>query len=360
MKACIICPDERNYLPQIEKYTEFFKKNSVDYDIIFNCHDSPSDDTPPANEFTLYEKTDNNLFSRLKNFQHYRKFIVEILEQKEYDRLVILGTIPAMLIRKYLHNEYKERYILDYRGCTFEQEIPFYKLFVDKIIDNSFFTAISSHGFMDFLSGNKKIIVNHNLPFDINATEPQDINGKSVINIGFIGKINYYDENCELISMLKNEFKYQLWYLGKDENESSLEIYCQTNGITNVSFVGKYINSQKSELYKNMDIVNAVFGDDTIGKRTLLPTRLYDACLLKKPIIASKNTFLGEVIERYNLGLTIDTDEENTLSELNNYIEKFDLEEFNTGCIEFLSDVKTDEDCLNSALRQFIKKRKKR
>lgn len=359
MKICIICPDERNYLPHIKKYTDFFDENGISYDVIFWYHDEePSADKKTLpNEHCFYEKDAESFFGKFKNAGHYKKFVLDILKKNKYDRLVILNSLIAVLLQKYLHSEFENKYLLDYRNCSFEQ-VSFYRRAVNKAIEASSFTAISSHGFMDFLDGNKKIIVNHNIAGDIPTLPPQELKDKSVINIGFVGKINHYEENCMLISKLKNEFRYQLWYLGKADIKNNLDGYCKANGVTNVSFVGKYINSQKAELYKNMDMVNAIYGDDSLGKRSLLPTRLYDACLLRKPIIASRNTFLGEVIERYNLGLVVDVDEDDVLSAINEYVEDFDIAEFDLGCCEFLSDVQNDEDTLFGCLRQFIKDKK--
>ena len=34
MKICIIAHTERNYLPYMEKYVDFFEANGVDYDIV--------------------------------------------------------------------------------------------------------------------------------------------------------------------------------------------------------------------------------------------------------------------------------------------------------------------------------------
>ncbi|MFZ2538911.1 MAG: hypothetical protein WAX04_08405 [Oscillospiraceae bacterium] len=356
MKVCIIGHTERNYLPYIDKYTKFFDENSVDYDVVcWQREEKPANDV--ANEYNFFEEAKEGTLNKIRSYLNFKKYVLEILEKNKYDKVIVLTTVPAIFLRKYLHDNFKNRYLFDIRDYSFEKFLP-YKMMVDKIIDNSQITTISSHGFMDFLSKNKKIIMNHNIPIGIQKAEPQDIRDKSVINIGFIGGVRYYEENCALIKKLKNEFRYQLWYIGKPVSDCDLQTFCETNEITNVSFIGKYNNSEKPELYKNMEIINSIYGDSSLEVTTALPNRLYEACLLKKPIISSKGTFLGEVIQRYNIGISIDVDEDDVLKIVNDYVESFDMEKFNNGCEEFLADVKNDEDALIGQLRQFIKEKK--
>lgn len=356
MKACIICPDEKNYMPYIAKYTTFFDENAVEYDVLYRYHEAAPEGVA-ANEFCFFEVGKEEAFDSFFTSFRYKKFILAILQEKNYDRIIVISTELALLLKKQLHTYYEHRYLFDYRGYTFEKFLP-YKKAVDKLIEDSLFSTVSSHGFLDFISGNKKIILNHSILGEKSSEPPQDIKDKAVLNIGYIGKVRCDDENCILLSKLKNEFRYQLWYMGKPVTENRLDSFCTANGITNASFVGKFMNAHKKELYKNMDIINAVFSDDTPSDSHMLPARLYDACLLKKPIIASKNTFLGEIVEQYNIGLAIDIEHDDILMLLNEYVESFDIEEFNAGCEEFLADVKIDEDSFASAMRQFIKIKK--
>lgn len=353
MKVCIIGHTEKTYLPYMEKYTKFFDENSIEYDIICWQREEKTINSS-ENEYNYYEEAKEGAINKIKSYLNYRKYVLQILEKNKYDKLIILTTVPGIFLRKYLYANYKNKYLFDIRDYSFEK-FPPYRMMVDKLIDNSQLTTISSHGFMDFLSKNKKIIMNHNIPIGIDKLTPQNLKEKSVINIGFIGGVRYFDENCELIDKLKNEFKYQLWYIGKPTADCDLNSYCKENDITNVSFIGKYNNSQKPELYKNMDMINSIYGDNSLEVTTALPNRLYEACLLKKPIISSKGTFLGEVIDRYGLGLSVDVESDDVLNIINNYVENFNIDKFNSGCEEFLADVFNDEDVLFGCLRQFIK-----
>lgn len=352
MKVCIIGHTERNYLPYMEKYVRFFEENGVDYDIVCwqreekNVHAAP-------NEYNFCEEIGEGLFGKLRSYARFRKFVAGILKKNHYDKVIVLTTVPAIALKGILKRNFKGRYLFDFRDYSFEKFGP-YKKMVDRLIANSAFTTISSLGFMDFLSPNEKIIMNHNIGWTEEAESVPDLSKKQVVNIGFIGGVRYYDENTFLIDKLKNTFRYQLWYIGKPTKDCDLQSYCAQHEVTNVSFIGKYDNAQKPELYKSVDMINSIYGSDSLEVTTALPNRLYEACLFKKPIISSKGTYLGELIQQYHLGLVVDAELDDVLSLVNSYVDGFEPEDFNEGCATFLKVVRKDEEKLLGRLREFI------
>ena len=108
--------------------------------------------------------------------------------------------------------------------------------------------------------------------------------------------------------------------------------------------MGKFNNSEKPSLYKQIDFVNAVYGYDTLITTTALPNKLYDCAIFKKPIIVSANTYLAEIVQRYDLGFAFDHKNDNLLDVLNDYLRRFDENTFKKGCDKFLRDVKKEQD----------------
>lgn len=352
MKICIIGHTERNYLPYMERYITFFEENKVDYDII--CWQREETGlVAKKNEFNFYEEPKGGIFNKATAYLRFKEFVINVLEKNNYDKVVILSTVPAVVLSKYLFKHFDGKYLFDFRDYSFERFLPYKKL-VDKLIDRSQLTTISSRGFLDFLEENEKIVVNHNIPFVDAESTMVDLKNKQVFNIGFIGGVRYYDENVALINSLKNTFRYQIWYIGQPAKGCDLQSYCAQNEITNVSFIGKYNNAQKQEYYKCIDIINSIYGSDSLEVTTALPNRLYEACIYKKPIISSKKTYLGELIHNYNLGVVIDVEKDDVLTIINDYINNFDVTKFEDGCKGLLAEVANDEAILHKKLKQFI------
>lgn len=353
MKVCIIAHTEKTYLPYMDRYIKFFEENHVDYDII--CWQREKNiDGENENDLDFYKKPAENAFSKVSSYLSYRRHVIKTIKQNKYDKLVILTTVPAIFLKNFLIKEYDNKYIFDFRDYSFEKIKP-YKKAVDQIIEHSFLTTISSHGFMDFLAENKKIILNHNIPAEYTLKEGDpDLAQKDNINLGFLGVVRYFDESVTLIEQLKWSLKYNLLFVGKAVGSCDLEGYCKENRINNVTFIGKYDNDEKEKLYENIDIINSLYGNRSLEVTTLLPNRLYDACILRKPILASNNTFLGEIVKRYNIGAVIDIEHENISKRIDEYLKDFNYEEFKKGCDEFLADVAADEKTLYRQLNNFI------
>ena len=55
--------------------------------------------------------------------------------------------------------------------------------------------------------------------------------------------------------------------------------------------------NKKPSIYTNIHLINAVYANTNnrlnYGDSTPLPNRIYDCVVFKRPIVASKNTYLG-------------------------------------------------------------------
>ena len=87
--------------------------------------------------------------------------------------------------------------------------------------------------------------------------------------------------------------------------------------------------------------------------RLLLPNRLYDCVLFKKPILVSRGTYLEDVVSKYHLGLAIDVENEDVVTAVEEYLKKFDSAQFDRGCQLFLEKVQEDIRQYENALYHF-------
>lgn len=212
--------------------------------------------------------------------------------------------MPGFLLHDILLKQYCRKYILDIRDYTYEK-YGFYLRTVHQLIDNSFFTAISSRGFKRFLGDKDKMVVNHNISnFENIEGIPSLTKDKKVINIGFVGAIRYFDENIALIQNLPPS-NYHFVYHGLEIADCHLEEFCKNKNLSNVEFAGAFKNEEKHTLYKEIDIINSLYGNLTMEVQSALPNRLYDALIFKKPIITTEGTYLTEVVEKYGIGFSL-------------------------------------------------------
>lgn len=355
MKVLIIGFSERSLIPYVERYEEILREENISFEIIFWDRLQTAKPTINDNEFHFHQKVGFSKWLKPYALMKYRTYVLKLIKIKKYTHIVVLTTIPGILLFRKLVTQYKNKYILDIRDYSYEK-FSFYKKAVNKLVNNSCFTAISSTGFLKFLEKNSKIIPIHNIT---NAKEsicfPQPYQEKDFFCIGFLGNIRYFKENVAFIESFKNTKDFKLFYAGQvNEKKCNLPQYCQTKNIKNVEFYGSFSNSDKPALYQKIDLINSIYGNFSLEVTTALPNRLYDALLFKKPIIASKGTYLGTVVEEYGLGIVVDVYAEDVCSKVREYMFQFNSNQFFNNCNLFLDIVQGDMKKFKESFQEFL------
>ena len=356
MKVGIITFSDRNTTPYLKYYEDVMKREVVSFECIFWDRYSNYKTTKNKNEYTVHVKClpGANKFGKILPMLKYKYIVEKIIKKERYTHLIILTTLPGVLLNKILLKEFKNKYILDIRDYTYEK-YEFYKKIVDELVDKSYFTAISSKGFMKFLNKNKKIIPCHNISnLEYGVDICDDLKNKKSITIGFVGAIRYFKQDCKLINCLANSEKYILSYIGKFNIDCNLKDYCKKNNINNVIFKGEFKNEDKPLIYRKIDLINSIYGCKGFEVTTLLPNRLYDGVIFKKPIIASKRTFLGELVEKFSIGIAVDLNK-NVSEDITIFINNFNDKKFIRACDNFLSIAQKEQQVFINRICDFVK-----
>ena len=256
MKVLIVAFHSRSMTPYSELYENVIKDNNDSYNIIFWDRFSNNKLEQKGNEFIIHKvcSLGGSKLKKIIPMFYFRKTVNKIIKNGNYDRIIILNTLPAVLLSNVLISNYRGKYILDIRDYTYEK-YKFYKKRVDNLVKNSFITTVSSFGFFRFLENNKKIYLNHNISnWDVFGFSDNELSKKPKIKIGFVGVVRYMKENMNLIRQMKNNGKYEFVYIGKTYPECNLEKTCKNENIENVTFKGEFNNKDKPEIYKDIDI----------------------------------------------------------------------------------------------------------
>ena len=364
-RACIITYDEYSNIPYVKDYENILVSKGIIYDIVL-WNRSKSEDSAypksPENVFAFTWHTRKSKLSKLRPFLEWRRFVLKILMDNKYDFLIVCTTIPAVLLYNTLIKNFTGKFVFDIRDYTYEN-FMLYRNMTKKLTLSSGLTCISSKGFLDWLPCNvDKYIVTHNIAkSDIEWSKSTEANaGRQLFNrskpvkIGFVGGIRYYDANVKLINAFANHSDFELVYAGKFHPGCDLEGYCKDNGILNVSFLPRFTQEEKPMIYQSIDIINSVYGNETLEVRTALPNRLYDSVVYKIPIMVTGGTFLSSIVETYNLGLNVTIESKNILLQTQEYIRRFDEVKFTTGCQDFFSYVIKEKEHALEQISEFI------
>lgn len=357
MKALIIGFYTKTYMPYILKYEEILKKNNIDYDITCFDRDSTGDETQESNVFTYHRKMGTQKWRKIFPYFSYISYVKRIIKNKEYDRIIVLTTIPAVLLYNTLTHTYQNRYIFDFRDYSYENYSVYRKL-VNSIVEKSFCSFISSKGFLHYLKDSTKLNLVHNISNQdagVSYAEEIDINH---IVIGFVGYVRYYDVNTRLIKQLKDCSNIMIRYYGTVYDDCDLKTYVLKNEIHNVEFYDTYQNEEKPKIYSSITFINSIYSLQSKEVAFAIPNRLYDAALYKKPIIVASNTYLEKIVSFYKIGFSVDLTKQNIHEEIANYIKSYNADTFARNCRRFLSDVLNDDQVFYSKVTQFLTEEK--
>ena len=218
-------------MPYINFYLKAFKEKETDIHIVYWNRDLKEEELNP--EYTYYEfkHFQNDNVSKLKKvypFFKYRKFVKQILKRQEFDRVILLTTMPAVLLADILKRKFRNNYIFDYRDSTLERYSVFKKL-VSIVVNNSYATFTSSDGFRRFLPKSSKIYTSHNLLLD--SLEHRDVRKTQPfehipIRIAFWGLLRNININKKIVERLGNDQRFELHYYGRRQSDV-FENYCK-------------------------------------------------------------------------------------------------------------------------------------
>ena len=355
MKVLLIGFFTRTYMPYMEKYEDILKELDYQYDVVFFDRDSTASQVAhKGNEYTYCHKTTTSSLKKLLPVFRYISIVKRLIRKNKYDKLVVMTTMPAVLLQSILLGKYRERYIYDYRDTTYEH-FGFFRKWVDKVIDGSYFTTMSSKGYLNVLSSNPKIVFNHNLSnISDRRTSADDLKEKKSITLGFVGYVRYLDVNSKLIDSFKGSKRFNLLYVGTAFSDCDLQKYASSVNADNVEVRGKYDNSDKAKIYSEIDIINSMYSLNSSEVQYAIPNRLYDAALFVKPLMTTKGTYLASIVEENGLGFSIDPFTDDIQEKAMEYINAFDSVKFQRACEVFLRAVFEDEHVLDKKIRDFF------
>ncbi|MCR5808702.1 MAG: hypothetical protein K6G56_03980 [Clostridiales bacterium] len=180
----------------------------------------------------------------------------------------------------------------------------------EKCFLNSAFNTISSKGYLDFLPRRPEYMQIHSL--NLSALRGMKAHGRmreegEPIRIGFIGYVRFFERNKKLLDAFKNDARFELHYYGKGAEE--LEQYAKENGILNTAFHGSFPVSDTAKYLERIDVINNLYGNETINLRKAISIKFFHALYARIPILVSTDTYVGTLAKERGYGFEIDDTE---------------------------------------------------
>ncbi|MFH5881250.1 hypothetical protein [Liberiplasma polymorphum] len=346
-KICLITTRNLFNISSLHKYLDI----SNDMDIIYWDQHSINElfEGKTAHKFAFNLTYNKSKIKKLQGYLKYRRYIIKVLKKEKYDKLIILPTQVGLLIYKYLLKHYRNKYILDIRDYSGERnKVKYY--FISNLVKNSLQTVITSQAYRNFLPEHNYII-SHNISstkFEYPKKEDNPKPRSEKIIISCIGSIRFIEQFKKIINIFKNDNRFELRFIGR--GSENLRLFVEKESIKNVKLIGRFVKEKTIDFYLETDIILNTYGNNNPYLDYALSNKLYYGVQLNIPLIVDKDTYMSEIVNKYNLGFVIDY-EANRIPDFvyDSYI-KIDFNDFKIRCNNFLEIVSNDEETFKSVI----------
>lgn len=337
--------------PFIDKYFMMCEKCGVEYEVII--WNRAGDERKYPNNFNVYSESSDVSCSRMKKiapFLRYGRFVNKLIKEKKYDKLIILTTLSAMLVYRQLMRNYRNKYIFDFRDLSYE-DIGLYRHMVNKLIDKSYFTCISSPGFKDVLL-DAEYVMAHNFRYsDIKKNIMcKSSDGKKYVLL-HIGITRGEECNKRLADIFGNDERFEVHIVGSgNDTETFVKYAAQFN---NIYVQGTYNNEEKADFIQKADMLLYYYPCDFNCNRALA-NKYYDGLIYKKPLLGNIGTYSGRRLQEKGLGISLDLNDDRFLEKVYNYCTNFNEAVFKDAVEREFTEVLEEDARYLEKIKEFI------
>jgi len=121
--------------------------------------------------------------------------------------------------------------------------------------------------------------------------------------ISFIGAVRDYERLKMLIDVGTKFSNIQVNIHGSGVCYENIKIFASK--FNNVNVTGFFKYEELAALYSETDLIFALYDDRLENVKFAFPVKVYEAIVTGKPVIVNKGTYVGDFVERENIGYSI-------------------------------------------------------
>lgn len=249
----------------------------------------------------------------LKQVKAFLRFIIQVrkyLSSQEYD-YIHCHDLDGVLVG-YIARTNKSDIIFDmhefYEVQGKKQKIRYVIRFIVDYLQSKSKYIIYVNEFQATVmkdSNKKKLIYLPNYPEHRNYLKKEKTTS-DYLRISYIGAVRQYNELKNLMDACKELDGVKVSIHGAGVAYERLNAI--QDDYKNVNVTGRYHFTDSSSLFREADILYALYSTTSMQYRTSYPVKLYEAILTKTPLIVNKGTVLEEFVIKHDIGFAIDGD----------------------------------------------------
>ncbi|RCK77230.1 MAG: Glycosyltransferase [Anaerolineae bacterium] len=149
----------------------------------------------------------------------------------------------------------------------------------------------------------QKTVIIYNTPEDVNVPVLDGTTGSYRLKIAYVGLLQIERGLLDLLTVLENHPEWHLFLAGFGGDQQ--EILKKAENLTNVHWYGRICYEDAIALTAQCDVVIALYDPKIPNHRYASPNKLFEAMMLRKPIIVAENTNIDSVVKKFLCGIVI-------------------------------------------------------
>lgn len=165
----------------------------------------------------------------------------------------------------------------------------------------------------------KRLYVIHNTPdLEIKPYETEPHERLRLAYIGVFGKTRFLTEITEYISK-REDCEFHIGGFGANMETYFIEM---SEKYDNIFYYGKVPYQKTIEIEQKCDVLPIIYDPSLLNHIYAAPNKFYEALALGKPMIMAKGTGMSSIVEKYDLGETIEYNIEGLEKAIDNLIQR--------------------------------------
>lgn len=343
MKILILCAGNFRHMTMTSIYTMHLKKLGIDYDIIYMDKYGVVEDNEASKVYRFENiiKPNQSRLVKALLYMRFRPYATRIINKNNYSFIIVWKDTTTFMFADYLARKWKGKYCLNVRD-DYHYQNRLFRIWYKPVFKNAKFVTVSSDEYGCFLP-TKDFIHIHSLDQQVLGELVPRKNLRKVgepIRIGFVGYVRFFEINKKLLSVFKNDRRFELHYYGTHANV--LEEYAKENSIDNVVFSDSFPVQETAIHLENIDIMNNLYGNDSVNLVTALSIKLYHSVFMRIPILVSPNTYMEKITREIGLGFVVNEIDRDLPNRIYDWYHKQDQNNIESSCSNYINSVRTD------------------
>lgn len=308
IKVALLSANALRNTVMVSVYTDFLirHKDQYEYDFIYLDKFHEEEDTGASHVYR-YEYDASSIIGKFKGYIGFVKYSSTILQQNDYDFVIVWGELTAALCYRRLKRSYDKRYCINIRDLFVGRRATILNSTLFRAIHHASYVSVPTteyyqelpkdyHNYIQFHSFNDSFM---------SQTKRKDyLEISSKIKILYIGNIRFFDYLWDLIEKIQNDSRYELIVAGG--GSEPLMQMIKNRGINNVFITGKFPKEETPRFLEQADVIYNLYGNEDVNLRMALSNKLYYALYLHLPILVCSNTAMCRITRECGIGYIVE------------------------------------------------------